>query len=58
MEKLNESLLEQFSMEELEQRLETDPLAAGQLLTLSVDSDVDMQAEGCCLIASNNGEVN
>ena len=32
MEKLNESLLEQFSMEELEQRLETDPLAAGQLL--------------------------
>lgn len=29
MEKLNESLLEQFSMEELEQRLETDPLAAG-----------------------------
>jgi hypothetical protein len=44
-------------MEELEQRLETDPLAAGQLLTLSVDSDVDMQTEGCCLFASNEGEV-
>lgn len=57
MEKLNESLLEQFTIEELEQRLETDPLAAGQLLTLSANSDVDMQAEGCCLFASNEGEV-
>ena len=35
METLNLSFLDQFSMTELEQRLETDPLAVGQLLTIS-----------------------
>lgn len=58
MESLNTSFLDQFSITELEQRLETDPLAAGQLLTLSSASDdIELQSENCCLFASNSGEV-
>lgn len=53
---LNESVLDQFSVSELEQRLETDPLAIGQMLSLSTSSDVEVY--GCCLFASNDGEVN
>lgn len=59
METLNVSFLDQFSMTELEQRLETDPLAVGQLLTLSsTPEDIELQSEGCCLFASNWGEPN
>lgn len=55
---INLSFLDQFSMTELEQRLETDPLAVGQLLTISsASTDVELQSEGCCLFSSNEGEV-
>ena len=66
METLNLSFLDQFSMTELEQRLETDPLAVGQLLTISsaqlltissASTEVELQSEGCCLFSSNEGEV-
>lgn len=58
METLNESVLDQFSLTELEQRLETDPLAVGQLLTVaSSPEDIELQSEGCCLFAGNSGEV-
>lgn len=52
---LNESVLEQFSLNELEQRLETDPLAIGQMLSFSNSSNAEVY--GCCLFASNTGEV-
>lgn len=59
METLNQSFLDQFSMTELEQRLETDPLAVGQLLTISsASTDAELQSEGCCLFSSNHGEIN
>ena len=59
METLNVSFLDQFSMTELEQRLETDPLAVGQFLTISsASADIELQSEGCCLFANgNSGEV-
>lgn len=47
---LNKTFLDDFSIEELEERLETDPLMVGQLLNLSSSDDLQQQAEGCCFI--------
>lgn len=52
---LNKSFLEEMSIEELESRLETDPLAVGQLLQLSTDSDQEPAVASCCLIISCKG---
>lgn len=52
---LNKSLLDEFSLEELESRLETDPLAVGQLLQLTTtENSMDVNMDGCCLIISCN----
>jgi len=53
---LNESLLDRFSVEKLEERLETDPLLIGQLLG-SIHSgnnptDANSGDEGCCFFGS------
>lgn len=50
MHALNNSVLNGFSVEELEQRLETDPLAVGQLLDIS--SSVEGEDDGCCFMTS------
>ena len=49
---LNSSVLDNFSIEELEQRLETDPLAVGQLLDISTSTSVS--DDGCCLFTHCN----
>jgi len=46
---LNKTFLDDFSIEELEERLETDPLMIGQLLDIA-SSDGMQQAEGCCFL--------
>lgn len=52
---LNKSFLDEISMEELESRLETDPLAVGQLLQLSTDPNHEAAVAGCCLFTNCNG---
>lgn len=47
---LNKTILDDFSIEELEKRLETDPLLVGQLLNLASSSDDMARAEGCCFM--------
>lgn len=49
---LNNSFLDEMSMEELESRLETDPLAVGQLLQLSTDPNHESAIAGCCLFVT------
>lgn len=51
---LNKTILDEFSMEELEKRLETDPLMIGQLLNLASSSDEMVASEGCCFLAHCN----
>lgn len=50
---LNSSLFDEIAVNELEERLETDPLAIGQLFNLTSSDDVT-RAEGCCLFAHCN----
>jgi hypothetical protein len=45
---LNDSVLSDFSVDELENRLETNPLAVGQLFDITTENSADMQSEGCC----------
>lgn len=47
---LNKTILDDFSMEELEKRLETDPLMIGQLLNLASSTEEMTSAEGCCFM--------
>lgn len=48
---LNDSVLSDFSVEELENRLETNPLAVGQLFDIATENSIDMQSEGCCFMS-------
>lgn len=63
---LNHSILELFTIEELEDRLETDPIGIGKVLsinmlamtqstdTFNVDSVKIMEVEDCCLFKGCN----
>lgn len=54
---LNESLYSEFQIKELEERLETDPLAVNSVF--SVFSDGGVEAASCfCLIHVTCGELN
>lgn len=53
MESLNDSLFDEMSLDELEERLETDPLAIGQLFNLT-SSDEMTRVDGCCFLAHCN----
>lgn len=55
---LNKSLLDELSVEELESRLETDPLAVGQLVQLTSSMDDMATMNGCCLLISCKGNDN
>ena len=52
---LNKTLLDDFSIEELENRLETDPLAVGQFVQLTSSVDDLETMDGCCLFTHCNG---
>lgn len=49
------SEFDEFSLEKLEERLETDPLLAGGFVNLEMpdDASIDVQANGCELCICN-----
>lgn len=54
MVSLNETIDQEFFVEQLEERLETDPLAIGGLIDLFKQDTV--AADGCIVFSSRNGE--
>lgn len=57
MTSLNDQNLGEYSIEELEERLETDPLFMGNLFGGNPDNG-DTETYGCCFLGKNCNEDN